>query len=191
MRGSSIASAPVGSNRIELSVELLDRDEVSPFFHEVVVAGDEIELRGPLGGHFIWTEADGGPLLLMGGGSGVVPLMAMIRRGQAVAAELPTVLLLSARRRDDVLFRDELLELERLRSSFRLVLTLTREPPSHGGDYGRRVDAAMVAEVLSRLPTAPKHVYICGSNPFVSAASDGALDAGVAPTIVRTERYGI
>ena len=134
MRSSSIASAPVGSNRIELSVELLDRDEVSPFFHEVVVPGDEIELRGSLGGHFTWTAADGGPLLLLVGGSGVVPLVAIIRQGQIF-------LLLSARRTHDVLYRDELLELERDQHSFRLVLTLTPEPPHRGGNYGRRVDA--------------------------------------------------
>jgi ferredoxin-NADP reductase len=170
---------------------LLDGGEVSPFFHQIVSVGDEVELRGPLGGHFTWAPADGGPLLLMGGGSGVVPLMSMVRQGQASAAGPPTVLLLSARRYDEVLFRDELLALDRDRSSMRLMLTLTREPPRQRGEHGRRVDAAMVAEALSHLPAPPKYVYICGSSPFVGAAADGAVDSGVTPAIIRTERYGL
>ena len=110
MRSYSIASAPDSANRIEIAIELLDNGEVSPFFHEIVAVGDEIELRGPLGGHFIWTGSDGGPLLLMGGGSGVVPLMSMIRQRQATAAHVPAILLLSARRLNEVLYRDELVE---------------------------------------------------------------------------------
>lgn len=191
MRSYSIASAPDASNRIEIAIELLDNGEVSPFFHEVVAVGDEIELRGPLGGHFTWTGPDGGPLLLMGGGSGVVPLMSMIRNAQATAADVPATLLLSARRLDDVLYREELFKLEERGNGFAVVLTLTREPPQRRVDYGRRVDGSMVAEVLARLPALPKHVFICGSNAFVSAAADGAIDAGAPAAIIRTERYGL
>lgn len=191
MRSYSIASAPNCSNRIEIAVELLDNGEVSPFFHDVVVVGDEIEVRGPLGGHFTWTEADGGPLLMMGGGSGVVPLMSMIRHGQATAAGLPVILLLSARRLDEVLYRDELFAADWRRNGFALILTLTREPPRRDIDYGRRVDGPMVAEVLARLPVLPKHVFICGSNAFVSAAANGAVDAAVPGAAIRTERYGV
>jgi ferredoxin-NADP reductase len=191
MRSYSIASAPDSANRIEIAIELLGNGEVSPFFHEIVAVGDEIELRGPLGGHFIWTGSDGGPLLLMGGGSGVVPLMSMIRQREATAAHVPAILLLSARRLNEVLYGDELAELERRENGFGLVLTLTRETPQREADYGRRVDGPMVAEVLTRLPTPPKHVFICGSNAFVSAAADGAVYAGAPATIIRAERYGV
>ncbi len=190
MRSYSIASAPGISDRIEVAIELLENGEVSPFFHQLVEVGDEIELRGPLGGHFVWSVADGGPLLMVGGGSGVVPLMAMIRHRQASAARPPALLLLSARRWDDVLYRDELIMLDRLRNGFALVLSLTREVPRRAGDYGRRVDAAMMTEVAARLPTSPKYVFICGSNAFVNAAADGAVAAGAPASLVRTERYG-
>lgn len=190
MRSYSIASAPSGSRRIEVAIELLQNGEVSPFFHEVAAVGDEIEVRGPLGGHFIWSEADGGPLLMVGGGSGLVPLMSMIRYRQATAVSVPAVLLLSARRWVDVLYRDELFDLSGRCKGLDVVLTLTREPPMRPGDYGRRVDAAMMAEVLGRLPGEPRYAFVCGTNAFVSAAADGIVEAGVPASLVRTERYG-
>ncbi len=190
MRSYSIASAPEDPGRIELAIELLENGEVSEFFHEVVAVGDSIDLRGPLGGYFIWSAADGGPLVLVGGGSGVVPLMAMLRHRRAVKADVPAVLLFSARTWDNVLYRDELFELERHQDGFTLVLTLTRERPRRAGDYDRRVDAAMMADVLARLPSVPKHVYVCGSNAFVDSAADGAVAAGISAPDVRTERYG-
>lgn len=190
MRSYSIGSAPDNTGAIELAIEYMNDGEVSPFFHDVVVVGDEIELRGPLGGYFNWTEADGGPLLLVGGGSGVVPLMSMIRHRQAIGSKVPVALLLSARQWDDVLYRDELIDLHSKANGFALALTLTREPPRREGDYGRRVDIAMMKEVLARLPAPPKLVYICGSNAFVNSAADGAVASGVAASTVRTERYG-
>lgn len=190
VRSYSIASSPGNAHEIELAIELMEDGEVSPFFHDIAQVGDEIELRGPLGGYFVWSVADGGPLLLIGGGSGLVPLMAMIRHREAERLDVPTLLLLSARGWDDILYRDELLEIERRSSGFTLVLALTREPARREGDYSRRVDAAMMAEVLSRLPAAPRHVFICGSNPFVNAAADGAVAVGVPASLVRTERYG-
>jgi ferredoxin-NADP reductase len=190
MRSYSIASAPDDSSRIEVAIELLKNGEVSPFFHQVVEVGDDIELRGPLGGHFVWSIADGGPLLMVGGGSGVVPLMSMIRHRRAAAANLPAMLLLSAARWDDVLYRDELVECEQHKNGIMLVLTLTREPSKREGDYGRRVDGAMMAEILARVPTSPRHVFICGSNAFVNAAADGLVAAGTPASLVRTERYG-
>jgi ferredoxin-NADP reductase len=190
MRSYSIASAPEETSRIELAIEHLEDGEVSTFFHEVVQVDDQIELRGPLGGHFIWSKTDGGPLLLIGGGSGLVPLMAIIRHRETVARDVPVLLLLSARDWEDVLYRDELLALEDQRDGFSLVLTLTREPPKRDVDYGRRVDAVMMAEILRRLPGAPRHVFACGTNPFVNAAVDGAIAAGTPASIIRTERYG-
>jgi ferredoxin-NADP reductase len=190
IRSYSIASAPSQTGEIELAIERLKDGEVSPFFHDVVAVGDEIELRGPLGGHFVWSAADGGPLLLIGGGSGLVPLMAMVRYRQKIGSTVPVVLLLSARTWDDVLYRDELLELQRLANGVVLVLTLTRDFPRREGDYSRRIDAALVADVLGRLRSLPKHVFICGSNPFVNSAAEAALAAGLPATMIKTERYG-
>src|SRR5262245_34767502 len=190
MRSYSIASPPENPYQIELAIEQLENGEVLPFFHEVVKVGDEIEFQGPLGGHFVWSKTDGGPLLLVGGGSGLVPLMAIIRHREAAAQDVPIILLLSARNWDDVLYRDELLALDERRSGFTLVLTLTRQPPKRDVDYGRRVDTSMMTEVLRRLPGAPRHVFACGTNPFVNAAVDGVVAAGTPASIIRTERYG-
>jgi ferredoxin-NADP reductase len=190
MRSYSIASVPQQPATIELAIERLADGEVSPFFHEVVQVGDQIELRGPLGDYFIWSVAEGGPLLLAGGGSGVVPLMAMVRYRRAAGSTVPVVLLLSARSWDDALYRDELLALHERHDGFTLVLTVTREAARREADYDRRVDVAMMRDVVRRLPGSPKTVYVCGSNPFVNAAADSAIAAGVAASIIRTERYG-
>jgi ferredoxin-NADP reductase len=189
-RSYSIASAPETTPAIELAIERLDDGEVSPYFHDVALVGDSIELRGPIGGHFTWKTKDGGPLLLLGGGSGVVPLMSMIRHRAAQRSTLPTLLLFSARSWDDLIFRDELLALHGRRDGFVLSLALTRDPPRREGDFARRIDAAMVAELLGRLPQAPARIFVCGSNPFVSAAADAAIEAGPDPALIRTERYG-
>ncbi|HTW83372.1 MAG TPA: ferredoxin reductase [Candidatus Sulfotelmatobacter sp.] len=189
-RSYSIASAPDDSGRIELAIELLDTGEVSAFFHEVVAVGDPIELRGPLGGYFVWPPAERGPVLLIGGGSGLVPLMSMIRHRAAAGSHVPVLLLLSARTWDDILYRDELLALDAREDGFTLVLTLTREPPRRPGDYGRRVDAAMMHDVLAKMPSLPAIAFVCGTNPFVDVAADGTVAAGVPAADVRTERYG-
>ena len=114
----------------------------------------------------------------------------MLRHRRAAASDVPAALLLSARGWEDVPFRDELLDLHGRRDGFALALALTREAPRRAGDHGRRVDAAMVAELLALLPGPPRHVFVCGSNPFVNAAADGAVTAGVAAPDIRTERYG-
>ncbi|MER8548445.1 FAD-binding oxidoreductase [Mesorhizobium sp. M1088] len=190
-RSYSIASAPEAGETIELAIEKLEDGEVSPFFHEIAAVGDEVELRGPLGGHFVWSDGDGGPLLLVGGGSGVVPLMSMLRhramRGSLVAAAL----VFSARVWDEVIFRDELIDLAERRDGFDLVLTLTREPARRPADYARRVDAAMMVQAMTRLPAPPKLAFVCGSNAFVTAAAEALIDAGVPAALIRTERYGV
>jgi ferredoxin-NADP reductase len=189
-RAYSIASAPEDPGKIELAIEKLETGEVSPFFHEVAQVGDEIELRGPIGGHFVWQAEDGGPVLLAGAGSGVAPLMSMIRHHANRNSEAPMLLLLSARTWEDVIFRDELLALDAKKGSFRLVLTITREAQRRAGDYGRRVDTPMIAEVLTRMRSPLKRAFVCGSNPFVTVASEALVGAGVAPGSIRTERYG-
>jgi ferredoxin-NADP reductase len=189
-RSYSIASTPETSGTIELVIERLDNGEVSPFFHDVAVVGDVIELRGPIGGHFIWSTPSGGPLILVGGGSGVVPLMCMIRQRAAQGSTVPTLLLFSAKTWDDVIFRDELLALDAANNGFELVLALTRDGIRRPGDYSRRVDAAMMRDVLARTGSHPRYVFVCGSNPFVESASQGLIDASIAAALIRTERYG-
>jgi ferredoxin-NADP reductase len=189
-RAYSIASAPEDRNSLELAIEKLDTGEVSPFFHEVAQVGDEIELRGPIGGHFIWQNTEGGPILLAGAGSGVAPLMSMIRHHANNNSDVPMLLLLSARSWEDVIFREELLALAAKNTAFKLVLTITRETPKREGDYGRRIDVPMIGEILKRLPSPLKRAFVCGSNPFVTVASEALVGAGIEPGSIRTERYG-
>jgi ferredoxin-NADP reductase len=189
-RSYSIVSAPEAGGRIELAIERLDEGEVSPFFHEVAQIGDTIEVRGPIGGHFVWDVSDGGPLVMIGAGSGVAPLMAMIRRRAAERADTPALLMLSASAWSETIFRAELLALHDRRDGFELVLTLTQEAPRRPVDHGRRIDGAMIAEALDRLSGPPRHAFVCGSNAFVETAAQGLIDAAVPAGIIRTERYG-
>ena len=190
MRSYSIASSAGSSPILELAIERLPNGEVSPFFHDVAAAGDEIELRGPLGGHFLWPEPTDKPVLLIGAGSGVVPLMAMIRQRRASAQAVPVALLLSARTAEDVLFSSELHAIEMSDPTFILTLAITREAPKRASDYGRRIDDGMVQATIARLGRDPGHVFVCGSNGFVNIATDGALSAGLGVSIIKTERYG-
>jgi ferredoxin-NADP reductase len=190
-RSYSIASAPEENGEIELAIERLDDGEVSPFFHQVAQIGDEIELRGPLGGHFIWTVERGGPLLLIGGGSGVVPLMSMLRHRAAQKSSVPALLFYSARVWDEVIFRDELLAMHDGRSGFELAFSITREPARRPIDFSRRIDMPIIAELLRRLPANPAIAFICGSNRFVESAAQGLIDAGLPAPLIKTERYGI
>jgi ferredoxin-NADP reductase len=189
-RSYSIASAPDASD-VELVVERLDDGEVSPFFHEVVVPGDTIELRGPIGGHFNWQAGDGGPLLLVGGGSGGVPLMSIVRHRAAVAPDVPAVLSYYTRRAADVIFRDELAERAGRDPNFHLAVTLTREQPTEPGWHQGRIDMKMVGEALAAFGAdVPRHTYVCGSNPFVNAATRLLIEAGLPFASIRTERFG-
>ena len=190
-RNYSIATAPESGDVIELAVERLDGGEVSGYFYEIAMAGDTIEIKAPLGGHFIWSVADGGPLVLIGGGSGVAPLMSMLRHRAARNDKTPVVLLVSSRTWDEVIFRDELIALHDRRDGFELVMTLTRDTTKRRGDFARRIDDAMIAAALAKLPQTPKQAFCCGSNPFVEMAAHGLMDAGISPKIVRTERYGV
>ena len=191
MRSYSIASSPVDSCQIELSIERLADGEVSPFFHDVVREGDDVELRGPLGGHFTWSPREGGPLLLIGGGSGLVPLMSMIRHQQGAVPIIPVVLLLSARTWQDVLYRDELLEFDRRRSGFKLVFALTREVPRRAGDY-RTPCRQRNGHQCTATPSGASRVhFICGNNLFVNAAADGVIACDISAEDIRTERYGV
>jgi ferredoxin-NADP reductase len=186
MRSYSIASAPSASKMIELAIERLPDGEVSPFFHDVAQVGDTIELRG----HFLWPGSSNKSVFLIGAGSGVVPLMAMIRHRKASGEPVPVALSLSAKTWGDVLFRDELLELESSLPDFALALALTREPATRRTDFSRRIDARMVADVAARLPESPGCAFVCGSNAFVNIAVDAVLALGLEAGAIKTERYG-
>lgn len=188
-RSYSIASAPEKSERLELAIERLDEGEVSAFFHDVVQVGDEIELRGPLGGHFVWSVADGGPVLLVGGGSGVVPLMSMIRHHAAKRSTIPVTLVSSARTIADALYLEELRAMHAEHRGFTLVATLSREVAERADVASGRIDQASLARALETVRD-PRHVFVCGSNPFVEAIAGHLLDLGLAPGRIRTERYG-
>lgn len=188
-RSYSIASAPEHAERIELAIERLDDGEVSSFFHDVVQVGDEIELRGPLGGHFVWSVADGGPVLLIGGGSGVVPLMSMVRHHAAQSSTVPVTLVTSARTAADLVYLDELRGLDAKGGGFTLKARVTREAAS-APDLGvGRIDRPLLESVLDSMAE-PSFIFVCGSNPFVGTVADLLLDLGLAPGRIRTERYG-
>jgi ferredoxin-NADP reductase len=188
-RSYSIASAP-DAPALELAIERLEDGEVSPYFHEVARAHDTFEVRGPIGGHFIWRPEDGGPILLFGGGSGVVPLVAIARHRAAVSPDTEAHLVYSARTWDELIFRDELLQRKSRDPRFALTLTTTRESRRDGVDHDRRLDAALIDDILKRWQRTPRHVYVCGSNAFVEAATSALVAHGVPPRIVRAERYG-
>jgi ferredoxin-NADP reductase len=185
-RSYSIASVPDGT-RVELTVERLEDGEVSPYLTDELRPGDRIELRGPVGGYFVWEPAQGGPLLLAAGGSGVVPLMAMIRARAAAGSDVDTRLLFSSRSWEDVIYREEL---ERLSGDgLTVVHTLTRSQPPGWAGYARRVDAEMLAEVGPSLAELPG-VYVCGPTPFVEAVAEALVQLGHEPHRVKTERFG-
>jgi ferredoxin-NADP reductase len=185
-RSYSIGSAPDGT-RIDLTVEKLDDGEVSPYLTDEVRPGDRIELRGPVGGYFVWEPAVGGPVLLVGGGSGVVPLMAMLRQRVASGSDAEMKLLLSSRTWDDVIYRDEL---ERIAGNgVTVVHTLTRTQPPGWTGYARRVDKEMLEEIAPPSADRPL-VYVCGPTPFVEAVADALVQLGHAPDRVKTERFG-
>ncbi len=185
-RSYSIASAPDGT-RVELTVVRIGDGEVSPYLTDELGPGDQIELRGPVGGYFVWEPPLGGPLLLVAGGSGVAPLMAMIRLRVAAGSDVDTRLLLSSRGWDDVIYREELQRLNG--SSLRVVHTLTATQPPGWTGYARRVDAEMLAEVGPG-PAEHPRVYVCGPTPFVEAVAEALVHLGHQPQQIKTERFG-
>jgi ferredoxin-NADP reductase len=182
-RSYSIASAPE-DRALQLTVERLDDGEVSPYLVDEVRAGDTIEVRGPFGGWFVWDVSDGGPLLLVAGGSGLVPLMSMLRHRRRSGSDAEARLLLSAREPEDVLYA---LELAALGTD--VVRTYTRDAPESWTGYTRRVDRAMLAEV-SWPPASDPHVYVCGPTGFVEAVADDLVALGHDPARLRLERFG-
>ena len=177
-RSYSIASSPLDSGEIELTIDRLEDGEVSPYFHDVVVEGDEVEVRGPFTSYFVWRGER--PVLLVGGGSGVVPLMSMLRHRRRTVPDLPMRLLYSVRRADDVIYADELGE--------DAVLTFTREAPGGWTGHVGHVDPELVAQAGASLM--PGTAFVCGSDGFVEAATQLLLGTGLMEREIRTERFG-
>jgi ferredoxin-NADP reductase len=186
-RSYSIASAPEDPH-VALTVERIDDGEVSPYLVDELRLGDTLELRGPIGGPFTWRASDGGPLVLIGGGSGLVPLMAMLRHHAAQRSLVELALLVSARRWEDVLYREELTR-HAQRDPVDVRFTLTREQPPGWDGFARRIDAEMLAEVTPG-PAANAVIFVCGPTPFVERAADLLVELGHRPEAIRAERFG-
>jgi ferredoxin-NADP reductase len=187
-RSYSIASAPEDP-RLALTVERIDGGEVSSYLAGDIAVGDTFEVRGPIGGHFTWRVADGGPLLLVGGGSGLVPLMAMLRHRAAQASDVDTRLLVSARTWDAVLYRDELARLAES-PGLQVAYTLTRGQPAGWTGFTRRVDADMLASLAPPAEAAGARAFVCGPTPFVEQVADLLVARGLPSDAIHTERFG-
>jgi ferredoxin-NADP reductase len=175
-RSYSVASSPLDKGEIELTIDRLEDGEVSPYFHDVLVEGDQVEVRGPFASYFVWRGEK--PVLLMGGGSGVVPLMAILRHRRSTMPELEMRLVYSVKSADDVIYADELGD--------DTVLTFTRQPPEGWTGHTGRIDRSLIPEELLDSVTA----FVCGSNGFVEASSELLVEAGCEPKRIRTERFG-
>ena len=175
-RSYSVASSPLDEGQIELTIDRLEDGEVSPYFHDVVVEGDQVEVRGPFASYFVWRGEE--PVLLVGGGSGVVPLMAMLRHRRLTMPEIPMRLVYSVRSAGDVIYADELGD--------DTLLTFTREPPEGWSGHTGHIDARLIDE--ASFASGP--AFICGSNGFVETAGRLMIEAGMAPQRIRTERFG-
>jgi ferredoxin-NADP reductase len=186
-RSYSIASAPEDKHLV-LTVERLDDGEVSPYLVDQLHPGDELELRGPIGGYFVWEELLGGPLLLVGGGSGVVPLRAMLRHHKAIGSSVRVRLLYSAQSLEEAIYYDELVELSAAPHAD-ICLTLTRSAPEAWRGYRRRIDRELVAEVAWP-PGEKPLIYACGPTGFVETAANVLVELGHDPSRIRTERFG-
>ena len=183
-RAYSIASAP--GEPLTITVELLEDGEVSPYLVEVVREGDAFDVRGPIGGYFVWDPADGGPLLLVAGGSGVVPMRAMLRHRRRSGSDVPTRLLYSSRTLEDVIYRDELAEPD---AGLEVILTLTREQPPRWTGRTGRVNTELLREVAWPASDEPL-AFVCGPTNFVEAVASGLVELGYDPARVKTERFG-
>ena len=188
-RSYSIASEPEREGEVDLTVERVQDGEVSSYLHDVVIPGDRLEVRGPIGGYFVWEASMTDPLLLIAGGSGIVPLMAMLRHRAAVRAINPTALLYSSRSFEDVIYYDELHQLSQANAAPQVFHTLTRSQPADWKGYARRIDEAMLREVAGPLGRSAQ-VFICGPTLMVESAANALVKIGIDSNQIRTERFG-
>jgi ferredoxin-NADP reductase len=187
-RSYSIASAPE-SPHLALTVERIDEGEVSPYLVDDVQPGDGFEVRGPIGGYFVWTADLGGPLLLIAGGSGVVPLMAMLRHRATVRSPVPAVLLYSSRTLEDAIYREELDRMAANADGLTVVHTLTRRQPAGWTGGASRIDGPMLADV-GFAPRDRPRIFICGPTGLVESAAQLLVGLGHEPSLIKTERFG-
>jgi len=189
-RSYSIASEPERAPDVDITVDRIEGGEVSPFLHDVIIAGDRLEVRGPIGGYFVWgAELADAPLLLVAGGSGIVPLMAMVRHRARLGIRISAAMLVSARRLEDVIYHAELEALAGRADGLTVAVTLTREQPPDWTGYARRIDRAMLAEVMGPLGPGVR-TYCCGPTALVEGVANALVELGVSPDRVRTERFG-
>ena len=194
-RSYSVASPPSSPGCIDITVELIPDGEVSPYFHDVVEPGDPLEVRGPIGGPFTWGPELDAPLLLLAGGSGIVPLRSILAHRETAAPALPALLLYSARCLDDVIYRPWLEDTHRRDPNVSVRYTLTRQQPASWSGYSRRVDADMLRDCIDRLLRLNDYgkgplCYACGPTGFVETAADALLQVGIPEEAIRTERFG-
>ena len=188
-RSYSIASPPEREGAVDITVERINDGEVSTYLHDVLMAGDRIEVRGPIGGYFVWEATMNEPLLLIAGGSGVVPLMSMIRHRAASGGKNPTALLYSSRTFEDIIYYGELEILRSANNGLQVFHTLTRLRPPDWKGFSRRIDRDMLKEVTGPLGRSVQ-VYICGPTLFVEAAANILVKLGIHSNQIRTERFG-
>lgn len=188
-RSYSIASEPERRGEIDLTVERIEDGEVSAYMHDVLTKGDRIEVRGPIGGYFVWDADSPEPLLLIAGGSGVVPLMSMLRHRGAIGNMNPARLVYSSRSFDEVIFYDELEKLRGNGKGLEVFHALTRKQPDGWKGYSRRIDDAMLKEIIKPLRQVPL-VFICGPTLLVESAANTLVKLGLPPAHIRTERFG-
>ena len=187
-RSYSIASPPE-DELLAMTVERVENGEVSPYLIDDLRVGDHFELRGPIGGYFVWTARMGGPLYLVAGGSGIAPLMAMLRHRERANARVPALLLYSSRSLEDVIYREELDAMARRDRGLRVVGTLTRSQPQGWTGHRRRIDKALLAESRFAPDEGPK-TFVCGPTPFVETAARLLVELGHDPLTIKTERFG-
>lgn len=187
-RSYSIASAP-HEQGLSLAVDHVTGGEVSPYLTTEVQVGDVLELRGPIGGYFVWEAATGGPLFLCAGGSGIAPFMAVLEHRKRVAAGLPTTLLYSVRSPEDAMFAEQINALARADSALHIVWTYTRAAPPAWQGYARRIDTTMLSATAPRPDTQPP-IYVCGPTPHVELVAATLVGLGYRPSSIRTERFG-
>jgi len=188
-RSYSIASEPEREGEVDITVERINDGEVSTYLHDVLIPGDRIEARGPIGGYFVWEASMTEPLLMIAGGSGVVPLMSMIRHRAASAAKNPTSLLYSSRNFEDVIYYNELEKLQSANDRLQIFHTLPRSQPADWKGFGRRIDQDMLKEVAQPLGRSVQ-VFICGPTLLVEAAANTLVKIGIKADQIRTERFG-
>jgi ferredoxin-NADP reductase len=188
-RSYSIGSEPEREREIDLTVEKIEGGEVSPYLHDVLVPGDRLEMRGPIGGYFVWEDENNEPLMLVAGGSGIVPLMAMIRHRAARELRIETRLLYSSRTFEDIIYQKELEQLNSKMDGLSVFHTLTRDQPEGWKGFQRRIDKEMLSEIIQPLGNRVQ-VFVCGPTSLVESVANSLVDLGIEPKRIRTERFG-